>query len=144
MATLVRDRDAEHLLLSDGPASLRLDIAAGSLLDGPVRLAYHLAGFAALDGPLVTLHALVRLRRSGRLPRPRARSRNRRLVLLLRAFDALEAGASQREIAAVLLSAEAVQMRWRTEAPSLRLQAQRLARGARTMARGGYRLLLAG
>lgn len=144
IATVVRDEGAEHVLLSDGLASLRLDMAAGSLLVGPVCLAWRLAGIAALDGPLATLHALVRLCRSGRLDPPRPRSRNRRLVLLLRAHDALRAGASQRAIAGELLSREAAQVRWRTEAPSLRLQAQRLAGGARAMARGGYRALLAG
>jgi hypothetical protein len=134
---------AEYVLLSDGLANLRLDVAAGSLLAGPVCLTWRLAGFAALDGPLATLHALMRLRRAGHLPSPSARSRTRRLVLLLRACDALQAGAGQREIARELLSAEAAQARWRTEAPSLRLQAQRLAGGARAMARGGYLSLLA-
>jgi hypothetical protein len=143
LATIVCDpRGAEHLLLSDGMARLRLDVVAGSLLGGPVRLAYRLSGFAMLDGPLATLHALARFRRSGRLPNPPGRSRNRRLVLLLRTWDALQAGATQREIAGVLLSAEAAQARWRTEAPSLRLRAQRLAGGARSLARGGYRGLL--
>jgi len=140
LATIVCDaRGPEHLLLADGMARLRLDVVAGSLLGGPVRLAYRLSGFAMLGGPLATLHALARFRQSGRLPKPPGRSRNRRLVLLLRTWDALQAGATQREIAGVLLSTEAAQARWRTEAPSLRLRAQRLAGGARAMARGGYR-----
>jgi hypothetical protein len=143
LATVVRDvRGHEHLLLSDGMTSLRLDVDAGSLLGGPVRLAYRLSGFAALDGPLATLGALLRLRQSGRLRRPQMRSRNRRLVLLLRAWDALQAGATQREIAGVLLSGDAARARWRVEAPSLRSRAQRLAVGAQIMARSGYRALL--
>lgn len=143
IATLVRDADGpEHLLLSDGEASLRLDVEAGSLLEGPVCLTYHLAGLAALRGPLEVLSALRRLGQSGRLDRAAARSRNRRHILLLRAHDALQAGASQREIATVLLSGEAALARWRSEAPSLRSRSQRLVKGARAMARGGYRALL--
>ena len=132
----------EHLLLSDGASSLRLDIVSGSLLAGPVCLSYRLAGLAAVRGPLDALGALIRLCHSGCLARPQARDRNRRLVLLLRAWDALQSGASQREVAAALLSGEAAARRWRSEAPSLRSRAQRLARGARAMARGGYRVLL--
>ena len=142
LTSVVRAADGEHLLVSDGATSLRLDIVSGSLLEGPVRLSYRLAGFAALRGPLETLHALLRLSRTGRLaPRP-VRHRNRRLILLLRATDALRAGATQRELAAGLLSAEAERARWRAEAPSLRLRAQRLVKGARAMAGGGYRVLL--
>ena len=143
LATLVGgDGGTEHLLLAEGLASLRIDAVGGSLAGGPVRLAYRLAGFAGLEGPLAALRDLLRLRETGGLRTPPARSRNRRLVLLLRAHDALRAGASQREIAGVLLSPEAAQARWRTEAPSLRLRAQRLAGGARAMARGGYGSLL--
>ena len=144
LATLVAGTDgAEHLLLAEGLASLRIDSVGGSLAGGPARLAYRLAGFSGLDGPLAALRDLLELLESGRLRAPRTRSRNRRLVLLLRAYDALQAGAGQREIACVLLSPEAARARWRTEAPSLRLRAQRLAGGARAMARGGYGSLLA-
>ena len=142
LATLVRAADGEHLLVSDGATSLRLDIVSGSLLDGPVMLSYRLAGFAALRGPLETLHALLRFRQAGGLAPGQLRDRNRRLILLLRATDALRTGATQREVAAGLLSAEAERARWRAEAPSLRLRAQRLVKGARAMAGGGYRVLL--
>jgi hypothetical protein len=136
------DAGSERVLLSDGAASLRVDIVTGSVLAGPVCLVYRLAGLAAVRAPLDTLQGLLRLCRSGRLHRPALRSRNRRLILLLRAHDALQAGASQREIAEVLLSGEAARARWRTEVPSLRLRAQRLAKGAQAMADGGYRSLL--
>lgn len=136
-------RVREHVLLCDGKACLRIDVASGSLLAGPACLSYRLAGLAALRGPLQTLHGLVRLWHSGRLPPPVANHRARRLVLLLRAWDGLRQGASQRDIAAVLLRGEAAAARWRSEAPSLRTRAQRLAKGARAMAEGGYRDLLA-
>jgi hypothetical protein len=62
---------------------------------------------------------------------------------MLRAYDALAAGASQREIAAVLLDGDARRDRWRIHSPSLRSRAQRLAACARAMGEGGYRALLA-
>jgi hypothetical protein len=133
---------AEHLLLSDGVSHLRLDIASGSLLSGPVCLSYRVSGLEALRGPLETLKGLVRLWQSGQLPRPVPSARNRRLILLLRACDGLRLGASQRELAVVLLSGDAASRRWRIETPSLRTRAQRLAWGARAMAGGGYRRLL--
>lgn len=68
--------------------------------------------------------------------------RRKRHILFLRAWDGLPAGATQRSLAAVLLREEAAAARWRTEAPSLRSQIQRLARGARAMAHGAYWRLL--
>ena len=61
---------------------------------------------------------------------------------MLRARDALAAGADQREIAAELLSAEADEPRWRSRSPSTGSRAQRLVRGARRMSAGGYLQLL--
>ena len=144
LATVARAvSGAEHVLLSDGVAGLRLDLASGSLLAGPACLSYRLAGFLALRGPLQTLHGLLRLSQSGRLAPPAPGDRNRRLLLLLRAGDGLRLGATHRELAAVLLGEEAGAARWRAEAPSLRTRAQRLAKGAGAMAEGGYRALLA-
>ena len=133
-----------HLLISDGLRAIRIDIVAGRVGDGPVRLRYLLAGFASVERPLVTLGRLVALQRSGRFSRslhPRE-ARARRWLLALRAYDGLIAGADQREIAATLLSGAAGEPRWRSDASSVRSQAQRLVRGARQMAAGGYRDLL--
>jgi hypothetical protein len=63
-------------------------------------------------------------------------------VLMLRTWDALTAGADQREIAGELLSRTAVAPRWRSREPSVRSQAQRLVRLARLFSAGGYRVLL--
>lgn len=134
----------EHLLLSNGFRTIRLDVLAGTLAQGPVRLRYLLAGFASAEMPLLTLRRLMALARTGRFARslhPRE-PRTRRWLLMLRAHDALAKGADQREIAAVLLSSSARQSRWRSQAPSLRPQVQRLVRGARFLAEGGYRELL--
>lgn len=143
LATIVVDlRDRERLLLCDGKSSLRIDIEEGTMLKGPVRFAYRLAGFETAAQPLATLERLLKLARSGVLPRPAVSIRNRRLILLLRAYDGLRAGASQRDIASVLLRREPLPERWRIEAPTLRSQAQRLVHRAKAMASGGFRELL--
>ena len=145
LATVARSaRGIEHVLLSDGLRTIRLDILAGSLVSGPVQLRYLLAGLASAESPLLTLRRLLLLCRTGRFGRSlhRLEPRARRWLLMLRAQDALASGADQRDIAAALLSGSASASRWRSEAPSLRSQVQRLVRGARRMAAGGYRKLL--
>ena len=146
LATLIAGPAGEHLLLSDGRRSIRLDIVAGTLGSGPVLLDYRLAGLGQVQPALRVLRQLLALWSLGRFsaalhPRePRAR----RWTLVLRAHDALVAGATQRDIAAVLLGRDAAAPRWRIEAPSLRSRAQRLVRDARRMAQGGYLALLSG
>lgn len=134
----------EHLLISDGLRAIRIDVLQGSLKDGRVQLHYLLAGFTAAERPLLTLRRFLALWRTGRFSPGlhTAGARAGRLVLMLRAHDALMSGATQREIAAELLSGEAGEDRWRVRAPTVRSQVQRLVRGARVMAAGGYLALL--
>lgn len=145
ISTLVTARDGrEHLLISDGLRAIRIDVIHGSLKDGRVQLHYRLAGFAAAERSLLTLKRFLALWRTGRFPaglHPAA-ARAGRNVLMLRAYDALMGGATQRQIAAELLSGEAGEDRWRIRAPTVRSQVQRLARSARFMAGGGYLALL--
>ena len=125
-------------------SAIRIDVLTGTLLEGPVRLRYLIAGLASAEAPLLTLRRLLALGRTGRFSRslhPRE-TRARRWVLALRASDALDAGADQREMASVLLSRTAGEPRWRSNASSVRSQVQRLVRGARRMAAGGYLDLL--
>jgi hypothetical protein len=134
----------EHLLISDGLRSIRIDVLTGSLAGGPVDLRYRLTGLKSAERPLLTLQRLLALWRTGGFCRslhPRE-IRAKRWVLMLRASDALAAGADQREIAAVLFSQEARQPRWRVQSPSLRSRVQRLVRSARVMEAGGFRALL--
>ena len=141
---LVAARRREHLLLSDGHRAIRLDVQGASLAKGPVQLRYRLAGLSLAEAPLLTLRRFLAFVRSGRFSRTlyRPEARARRLVLMLRAHDALRSGATQREIAAELLSGEARADRWRVNAPALRSQVQRLVRDCRFMAEGGYASLL--
>lgn len=145
LAKLHRSEDGiEHVLLADGLRALRLDVIAGSIGQGPAQLRYLLAGIASAAPPLLTLQRLLVFCRTGRFARSlhRPEAKAGRWVLMLRAWDGLAAGADQRQIAAVLLSARAAERRWRSETPSLRSQAQRLVREARRMAGGGWRALL--
>lgn len=134
----------EHLLITDGLRAIRIDVLAGTLTTGPVQLRYRLAGFASAERPLLTLRRFLALWRTGRFSDPLhpAQARARRFVLMLRAHDASASGATQREIAAELLSGEAEEARWRTNVPSVRSRVQRLVRNAQAMAAGGYRSLL--
>jgi hypothetical protein len=141
---LCASSEAEHLLISDGIRTIRLDVWSGTLRSGPTVLHYLLSGVAAAEGSLLTLRRLIAFCRAGRFSRslhpPEARAR--RWILMLRAHDAVAAGAGQRQIAEILLGSAAREARWRSEVPSLRSQAQRLVRSARLMAQGGYRQLL--
>jgi hypothetical protein len=145
LATIVENSDgAEHLLLSDGARSVRLDLTGGSVTAGAVTFRFRLEGFEAAERPLRSLRRLLVLVRAGRfspaLHPPDVRAR--RWETLLRTADALAAGAGQREIAEHLLAPEAAAPRWRLESPSLRSRAQRLVRQASAMAAGGYAKLL--
>ena len=146
LATILEDEHGEHLLLSDGLQTVRLDVRRGSFAGGPVCLRYRLWGFASAEPPLLTLRRFLALCGSGRFARSLhvRDARGRRWVLMLRAADALACGADQREIARVLLSRSVAEPAWRTRDPSIRSQVQRLVRSARQMAGGGYRRLLGG
>ena len=134
---------SDHLLLSDGFRTIRLDGPPGTF-SRSCSLRFCIEGVAAAETQLLTLRRFLALVRHGRFSHslhPRER-RARRWVLLLRAADALAAGASQREIAQVLLGGRAQVTGWRMHEPSLRSQAQRLVRGSRRLAAGGYRRFL--
>lgn len=143
-ASLVATERGEHLLLSDGLRSIRLDGPDRAFSGGPACLRYMLQGLAAADRPLLTLRRLLALCRGESFPCSlwRREPRARRWVLMLRACDALTAGVDQREIAQELLSSTAGELRWRNREPSVRSQVQRLVRSARAFSAGGYRALL--
>lgn len=143
-ATVVRSRSGEHLLLSDGLRVARVDGPAGAFTSRPTGLRYILDGLASAEPPLLTLRRFLALCRTGGFARSlhQREARARRWILMLRASDALAAGADQRSIAQELISASVTAPGWRSREPSIRSQAQRLVRAARQMERGGYRRLL--
>lgn len=143
LTRIVRPAGRQHLLICDGRRYLRLDLEPGGE-SRRVLLHYRLAGCASAERPLMTLRRLIGFCRTGGFPRGlyRDEARAARWILQLRAHDALREGCDQREIASVLLSRSAAVPRWRSQAPSLRSQVQRLVRDARVMAGGGFRTLL--
>jgi hypothetical protein len=144
LARLIERDGAQHLLLSDGLRCIRLDGPAGTFRDGPVCLSFAVCGIASAEPRLLTLRRFLALCRAGRFSRGlhRAEMRARRWILMLRAWDATAAGATQRDIAETLLRPSAGGPRWRTREPSARSQAQRLVRSARALVAGGYRAFL--
>lgn len=116
-AVIRRLADArEQAIIGEGTRTIRIEVREGTLLAGPVRLTYDLAGFVDLDVRLGALAQFNALHRLGRLPRGlfRPEPRARRWAMALQAWDGRCAGASQREIAAVLFGAERVAADWTT------------------------------
>lgn len=144
LARLIGRNGVQHLLLSDGHRCIRLDGPAGTFTNGPVCLRYAIRGIASAEPPLLTLRRFLVLCRTGRFSRGlhRQEARASRWILMLRASDAIAAGATQRDIAQTLLRPSAGGPRWRSREPSARSQAQRLVGSARALAAGGYRAFL--
>ena len=143
---LVDPSGTEHLLLSDGSNTVRVDIVSGTLRAGRAFLRYQLEGLRQVEEPLLVLRQLLVLTRTGRFSSmldPRER-RAERWILLLRTYDALVAGATQRDIAEGMFRLDRTESRWRVKAPSVRSRVQRLVRETRRMGAGGYRSLLDG
>jgi hypothetical protein len=138
----VDPNDHEHLLLSDGVASVRLDIMNGTLLGGRMRLAYRLSGISQLREPLMTLRRLVALILNGRFSRTLLKSERMaaRWVMELRVADAIADGASHQEIARALFGGLINERRWRSEGDAVRLRVQRLGRKAEQRLRDGAHL----
>jgi hypothetical protein len=95
----------EYVVIGDGIHRIRLELHGDSVVDGPVRLRYDLEGFDQAEAAVRTLRRFLALQRLGRFPEtlfPLDRIVARR-VRALQAYDGQRAGASQREIASVVL-----------------------------------------
>jgi hypothetical protein len=141
---MIADDDNEHLLLSDGFRAMRLDGPPGLFSTGPVCLCYSIEGLVTAERSLLTLRRLLALCRTGHFSRSlhRREARARRWIMMLRAHDAMAAGADQRQIAEQLFSNSVVEPGWRSRESSVRSQVQRLVRSARRLAAGNYLALL--
>src|SRR3546814_1394770 len=87
-----------------------MEVTAGGLLCGPVRFRYELSGFKHIEAKTLTLRRLMLLRRLGRFPSglyPPERSA-RRWAMAIQAYDAVQAGATHREIADALFGEQVV------------------------------------
>ena len=150
LSSVTADRQGEgerHLVISDPDGQHRLwltdpipghKLAVLIPLDGDFRL--------RVEGAL-RFHRRLLGERAGPLPRrltltPLQRSR---LILMLRAIDGRFAGASYREIAAVLLDPDVARIPARDwKASALHARVYRLVRDAFSLVNGGYRKLLRG
>ena len=145
LATLVIGPEGEHLALSDGLRRIRLDIVEGSLADaGPVRLHFLVAGVAGVEAQLITIQRLLALGRQGGLVAKLfpVEAGWRRRIEALRVADARAAGASYRDIAAVLYGERVVRSSGASDYLVSRVR-RRVAEAA-DMQRGGWRDLLRG
>ncbi|WHU04372.1 DUF2285 domain-containing protein [Sphingomonas sp. NIBR02145] len=145
-AVLRGDDPVEHVLLSDGLHRLRLDVRGGTVTHAPVCFRFVFDGLRKIDAPLLTLQRLVAVGRRGVLPLGlfAAERRAERWIAALRALDAREAGASQRDVAETLFGADRVRADWAGSSDYLRSQVRRMLAFGTRMRSGGWRALLAG
>lgn len=131
----------EHVLFQDGLRHLQLTVTQGSVLDGPVCLRYLLSGFQDAEAKALALRRFCHLWRFRRFPKSLypVERRAARWTMMARAWDAVNAGASQREAAAVLFGKRAATEDWEA---GYRTRVQRLLRGAQRLVEGGYLSLL--
>lgn len=130
---VIDDAAGEHWLFGSAARGLRLDVRSGTLRRGPATLTVHLS---RLDAPaLIALGRLIALAGDGGWRRAHfpAERRARRWALVLRVHDALEDGASQRDIADRLFGTSGI-TRWRVQAAPSRRRTQRLVEAARRSA----------
>ncbi|GLV24714.1 DNA -binding domain-containing protein [Sphingobium sp. TomTYG45] len=135
---------AEHILIGARPGGLRIDLLEGTLLQGPVMLRYDFSAADDIEPSLTTLRAFHHLCRMGKLSHRaiKKRQRDRRVVDALRTHDALQAGASIRDVGILLFGAGRVAEEWGAPGEALKSQCRRMIALARRMAGGGYRCLL--
>jgi hypothetical protein len=98
LAEVLRCDGCEHILFSDGLRHLQLAVTMGTVLDGPVCLRYALSGFRGVEAKVLTLRRFCHLCRVRRFPKTLYQPERRapRWMMLLRAWDGMRAGASQR------------------------------------------------
>jgi len=134
----------EHVLLGDGIHRIQLQVRKRSLLEGPSGLRYDLADFEGVEPKLMTLQRLIALRRLGRFPRSLFPPEHRapRWAAALRAFDAIRAGASPREIAAALFGADTARKDWDGASDYLRSRVRRAIAAGERLVNGGHLDLL--
>lgn len=145
LSIAIDDNGHEHAVISDGWHHVRIDVEAGSLSRGGlVLLEYRLAGLASAQLRLQTLNRFIQFAIHHRFTKSQYRNEARmsRWITLLRVWDALRAGASQREIGRALFGASRVDRDWNGPSDSLRSRVRRLVAEARALGGGGYRRLL--
>lgn len=126
---------AEHLLIEQGGAPVRLDVVEGTVAAGPFSLRFDLPDDDRLEERLTTIHIF----RGGPSGHRLHLGLARRLLALL-AVDARDAGASLREVAARVLGPGD----WPGDGEHRKSAARRLVGTGARMLREGPRPILAG
>ena len=145
MATVIVTNDGrEFLSLSDGQHRLHIELRSGTLLDGPIIVRFDIDSGQPLREKAAALLRFQCVRDRRRLPPGPAPTKRatQRVVNALRAFDAVQAGAKQREIAQALWGENILKTNWGTDSDCFRSNVQRLIRTGRELVDGGYRRLL--
>lgn len=144
-AVILKDPTGERLSLSDGMSRISLRLIAGDFLNGPVNLDFIISD-ARATAQILALNRFRSLRHHGSFSAwlHRRAQRAARWIRQLRAFGALSAGASERDIAVVLFGEQHTHQQWRDRDGSLRSAVRRLVSAARRNVAGGYRDLLSG
>lgn len=139
IASVMAGPAAEHILLSDGLRSIRVDVVAGTLARGAAAVTWRIEGLAGAGPRLDALRQLAALARHGRFARSLHRPERRapRWIAMLRVHDAIAAGASYREIVAGLFGVTVPGPGWRETAGPWRLRVQRLAAAGRKVLAAG-------
>ena len=142
-ATILIDGEAERLSLSDGFHRIRIDVINGTLLAAPTALTFRIADDDHAPAQLRALSQFRAFRRRGVFgqglhpPERHAQMWTQQL----RTLDALEEGASEREIGVALFPTRST-TEWREGGGSLRSAVRRLIRTAQRLAEQDYRRLL--
>ena len=140
----MREGAGEHFLVGTAQACLRLDIVEGSLLDGPVTLTYLVPGVDAALPKVNTARRLIRAYRHARIAPAIALSSvaRRREVARIKTFDALQGGASLREVGEYIYGVKAVREHWSGPGEHMKSAVRRLVASAKLRAAGGYKMML--
>ncbi|WP_454883418.1 DNA -binding domain-containing protein [Sphingomonas oryzagri] len=132
VSVAISDDEVEHLLLSDGLHSIRIDVVVGTLIGCPASLTYLLHGLSGLRGPMGALKRLANLVHAEKFEPAASTSsaKRRRWISELRVADATLAGADQQTIAKALFGPAISARRWRSESAEYRRRTQRLVHQA--------------
>jgi hypothetical protein len=137
-------RGEQHILFAQDGRSLQLDVQGPHAIEA-VRLTTEIVLSPRLVAARVqALRRFADMVTHRRLRPPLYPPERRacRLMKALQAFDAMQAGASHRHIAAALFGESIVRDDWSGRSDYLRLRVQRLLRFAERLVKGGYRDLL--
>jgi hypothetical protein len=143
--SVVIDRlGVEHVVIGNAASRFALDVVSGSMLNGPVALTVLLENMQQSERQLSTVQTLLRVHNAASIDSfpSQCRKSNARLILALRAHDALITGASHREIAEGLFGQVATDRDWHGSSDFLKSRVRRLVATAQSLAAGGWRSLL--